>query len=340
MQCSLRPTWAALAVGLVVVASPRSVAAQAVTVSGVGYAQYRYQLSDTATNNNGFSVTRAYINVNGNLGSGLVTRITPDLFSTMEGSFALRLKYAYAAYTPGSIPLTFKLGIIHTPWLDWAEGIWVYRMQGTMSVERNGYITSADLGLGVDGAWDHQRVNMQVGLYNGEGYSGGVGDANKDVMGRVSVRLLSTDVLGSRGGLRLTGYGQYGKPTGGGVRARIIGMVSYQSSRLTVGAEGALTRDSSSATPSPLLKGNVLSGFGIYRIPGTMASLVARVDLTDPNTGTDEDRQTRFIGGISYRMHPNLQIFANIDHLDYQGTPTPAQQTLRTQALFQIEFTY
>jgi len=340
MRSSLRPLWTALAAGPAIVLSPGSGAAQNVTVSGVGYAQYRYQLSDTAANNNSFSVTRAYINVNGNLGHGLVTRITPDLYSNPDGSFVLRLKYAYAAYTPPAFPLTFKLGIIHTPWLDWAEGIWVYRMQGTMSVERNGYITSADLGFGVDGAWGNQRVNMQVGVYNGEGYHGGVGDANKDVMGRVSVRLLSTDVQGSRGGLRLTGYGQYGKPTGGGVRARVIGMLSYQTSRLTVGAEGAITRDSSSATPAPLLRGSVLSGFGIYRIPGTMASLVARVDLADPDKDTGDDRQTRFIGGVAYRLHPNLLLLANIDHVDYQGTPTAAQQALRTQGLLQIEFTY
>jgi hypothetical protein len=319
---------------------PSFTAAQTVTLSGVGYAQYRYQLSDTAANTNGFAVTRAYINVLGNLGGGLATRITPDLFSTTDGSFALRLKYAYAAYTPPSIPLTFKLGIIHTPWLDWAEGVWGYRMQGTMSVERNGYITSADLGFGIDGAWGAQRVNMQVGVYNGEGYHGGVGDANKDFMGRVSVRLLSTDVPGSRGGLRLTGYGQYGKPTGGGVRARVIGMLSYQAKGLTLGAEGALTRDSSSATPSPLLKGSVLSGFGVYAIPGTSAALVARVDFADPDTGTADDRHTRFIGGVSYRIHPNLLLFANVDHVGYQGTPTPAQQALRTQGLLQIEFTY
>jgi hypothetical protein len=329
------PLVAALLAGLVSHAR-----AQTVTVGGVGYAQYRYLLSDSAANGNEFSVTRAYINVVGDMGGGLVTRITPDLFSEPGGSFALRLKYAYAAYRPGSFPLTFKFGMIHTPWLDWAQGVWGYRMQGTTAVERNGYLSSADLGFGVDGAWGGQRVNMQVGLFNGEGYRGGVGDANKDVMGRVSVRLLSTDATGSRGGLRLTGYGQYGKPTGGGVRARVIGMLSYQASGLTVGAEGALTRDSSSATPSPLLKGRVVSGFGIYRIPGTMASLVARVDIADPDTDTDADRQTRFIGGVSYRLHPNLRLLANVDHVAYQGTPTPAQQALRTQGFFQVEFTY
>jgi len=332
---------AAVTAALALVLLPGSGTAQNVTLSGVGYAQYRYQFSDTAANGNNFAVTRAYINVNGNLGHGLVTRITPDLYSTPDGSFTLRLKYAYAAYTPPSFPLTFKLGIIHTPWLDWAEHIWVYRMQGTMAVERNGYITSADLGFGVDGAWgDDQKVNMQVGVYNGEGYHGGVGDANKDVMGRVSVRLLSSDTRGRQGGLRLTGYGHYGKPTGGGVRARVIGMLSYHSSRVIAGVEGAITRDSSSAAPAVLLKGRVLSGFGIYRIPGTMASLVGRVDYADPSSDSPDDRQIRFIGGVSYRVHPNLQIFANVDHVDYQGTPTAAQQALKTQGLLQVEFTY
>jgi len=341
MRLLKRPIWATLAAGLLPVVTPGAASAQNVTLSGVGYAQYRYQFSDTAANGNNFAVTRAYINVNGNLGGGLVTRITPDLYSTPDGSFTVRLKYAYAAYTPPSFPLTFKAGIIHTPWLDWAEHIWVYRMQGTMSVERNGYITSADLGFGVDGAWgDDQRVNMQVGVYNGEGYHGGVGDANKDVMGRVSVRLLSSDARGRHAGLRLTGYGQYGKPTGGGVRTRVIGMLSYHSSRVIAGVEGALTRDSSSATPSPELNGQVLSGFAIYRIPGTGASLVARLDYADPDSDTADDRQTRFIGGVSYRVHPNLQIFANVDHVDYQGTPTAAQQALRTQGLLQVEFTY
>lgn len=341
MRLMKRPTWTTLAAGLLLVTAPGAVSAQNVRLSGVGYAQYRYQFSDTAANGNNFSVTRAYINVNGDLGSGLVTRITPDIHSTPDGSFTVRLKYAYAAYRPPSFPLTFKFGMIQTPWLDYVQGIYGYRMQGTMSLERNGYLTSADLGLGVDGAWGReQRVNMQVGVYNGEGYKGGIGDANKDVMGRISVRLLDSDAKGGGGGLRLSGYGQYGKPTGGGVRTRVIGMLSYHSSQVTAGVEGAITRDSSSADPSPELNGRVLSGFGIYRIPGTQASLVARLDYADPDSDTADDRQTRFIGGVSYRVHPNLRIFANVDHVDYQGTPTPSQQALRTQGLLQVEFTY
>jgi hypothetical protein len=340
MRLFLHPVPAVLAVLLAATFLPRSAVAQDVTVSGVGYAQYRYQISDSSGHNNGFAVTRAYINVIGNFGGGLVTRITPDLYTDPNGSQPLRIKYAYAAYTPGSFPLTFKLGVIHTPWLDWAEGVYEYRMQGTMAIERASYITSADLGFGIDGAWGKQAVNMQLGVYNGEGYKGGVGDAGKDVMGRVSVRLLSTDVTGSRGGLRLTAYGQYGKPTDGGTRSRLIGMLSYKAKVFTVAVEGALTGDSLTTSSTSVLHGRVLSGFGIYHIGDTKASVLARVDFTDPDKDTVDDRETRFIGGISYQIHPHLLLLANVDHVDYQATPTPDQKALQTQGLFQVQFTF
>ena len=325
-------------VAAVVLAVP--VAAQDVTVGGLAYGQYVYQLKAAPDHANGFDLTRGYVNVVGRFSGGLVTRITPDITRDAAGSLLLRIKYAYAAYTPAGSPLTFKLGMIHTPWLDWAEGVWDYRMQGTMSVERNGYITSADLGLGIDGAWANQAVNMQVGLYNGEGYKGGVGDKRKDVMGRVSVRLLATDDAGSRGGLRATLYGQYGKPTGGGTRTRVIGMLSYKRKLFTIATEGAITQDSSATAPTADVTGRVLSGFGVFNIPHTKAALVARVDLADPNKNVSGDRQTRFIGGVSYLLHPHLRLLGNLDYLSYQGTPTPAQEATRAQALFQMEFTF
>jgi hypothetical protein len=340
MRHILGSTLMALGVATLLATEAQPAAAQDVTVGGVTYAQYLYQLKDTASRANSFDLTRTYVNVIGRFKGGLLTRITPDLYRVPDGSAVLRLKYAYVAYTPPNSPLTFKFGQTQTPWLDWAEGVWDYRMQGTMSPERYGYITSADLGLAVDGAWADQAVNMQVGLYNGEGYHGGVGDKRKDLMGRVSVRLLGTDDGGSRGGLRLTAYGQYGKPTGGGKRTRLIGMLSYKSKLLTLATEGTIAQDSSTATPTPDVTGRVVSGFGVFNIPNTKAALVARVDVADPNKDVTGDRQTRFIGGVSYMLHPHLRLLANLDYLSYQGTPTPAQEAGRAQGLFQLEFTF
>jgi hypothetical protein len=63
-------------------------------------------------------------------------------------------------------------------------------------------------------------LNAQVGVYNGENYNKAPGDRRKDAMGRASVRLLDSDDPSRVGGLQVTGYAQYGKPTGGGVRER------------------------------------------------------------------------------------------------------------------------
>ena len=81
-------------------APARHTAASPVTVSGVVYAQYLYQLKDTANHVNNFDVSRAYINVIGKFTGGLATRVTADIFRNTDGSLAYRLKYAYAGYTP------------------------------------------------------------------------------------------------------------------------------------------------------------------------------------------------------------------------------------------------
>ncbi|HEY8104675.1 MAG TPA: porin, partial [Gemmatimonadales bacterium] len=178
------------------VVSLASAQAPTVTVGGVGYAQYLYQLhKDSVTNSNlnNFDVTRAYINVIGKFSSGVGARITPDIYRNADGSLAFRLKYAFASWTPEGSPLTLNLGETQTPWLDWEEALWDYRMQGTMAMDRAGYITSSDFGLAVDGNWGFDKVNLQAGVYNGEGYKGGLGDQRKDLEARLSVRLLGTD---------------------------------------------------------------------------------------------------------------------------------------------------
>src|SRR5439155_23687549 len=145
-----------------------------VTVGGVVYAQYLYQLKDSlgAGDQNQFSVQRAYINVIGRFSGGLRTRVTADVAPQVAaGNPQLRLKYAFAAWTPTGSPLTYKLGLLHTPWLDWEEALWDYRMQGTMALDRNGYATAADFGAGLDGKWQDDQVNRQLTVVNGEGYS-------------------------------------------------------------------------------------------------------------------------------------------------------------------------
>ena len=310
-----------------------------VTVSGLAYTQFVYELRDTANHNNNFDITRAYVNALGKFSGGVNTRVTLDVYRQAgDGSLRYRLKYAYAGYTPSGSPLTFKIGQIHTPWLDWEEALWDYRMQGQMAMERGGYVSSSDFGAGVDGKWGPDRINMQVVVANGENYNGGTGDQRKDLMGRVSVRVLDTDDSSRVGGVRVTAYGQYGKPTGGGRRQRLLGMISYRSKQITLAGEAAVTRDS---TTAPELNGHVYSAFGVYKFPQSKAAIIARVDITKPDAGSTTNRQTRFIAGASYQLSPNWRLLADWDHLSLQtDLLNAAADPTRSQALFQTQFTF
>ncbi|MGE5926445.1 MAG: hypothetical protein ACM357_03750 [Gemmatimonadota bacterium] len=318
-----------------------------VKVGGVVYGHYQYVLSDDAGNSNNFDIARAYVNVTGAFGHGVSGRITADIYRPDDGSLAYRLKYAYAAYTPEASGLTFKLGQIHTPWVDFEEAIWDFRMQGTIALDRNGYLTSSDFGAGIDGTWGKDAVNAQVGIYNGEGYNRTPGDKRKDVAGRISVRLVPTDDMSRAGGLRLSAFGHHGVPTGGGVRDRALGMLSYRSKLLTLAGEYAITRDRLDDPAPPALpdaatrRGEVVTAFAVLRVPDTPVMLISRVDVVNPDVDVSGDRRTRYIGGVAYQVSPNLRVLADIDHLSYEdGAPTPALDAARTQALFQASLSF
>jgi hypothetical protein len=317
--------------------------APTVTVGGVGYAQFAYFPADTAKGVNNFDVTRAYINVVGRFAHGVTVRITPDIYRTPDG-LTYRLKYGFVTWTPDSgSALTFKLGMLNTPYVEWEEQLWDYRMQGTIALDRNGYLSSSDFGFLVDGSWGSEKVTMSAGVINGEGYNRPLGDKGKDLAARVSVRLVSTDDPGRQGGLRLTGYGQSGKPTGGGTRQRLVGVISYRTKLLTLAGEAAVTKDSILTTPvSAERKGRVFTTFGVLRVPpSSKLQFIGRLDLVDPDTDTDDDRQTRVIVGVGYQLTPNLRLLADLDKVSYQGgVTTPALEIVRSQALFQVQFTF
>lgn len=322
------------------IAAPVAAQTPTVTVGALVYAQYLYQLKDTAEHRNNFDVTRAYLNVLGDFGHGIKGRVTPDIYRNAEGSLGFRLKYAFATWTPEKSPLTFKFGQIHTPWLNWEEQVWDYRMQGSMAMERGGYMSSSDLGAGIDGAWAADRFNFQVGFYNGESFDKAPGDRRKDFMARASFRLARSNEPGQAGGLRATAYAHYGKPTGGGQRQRYIGMLSYRSKLFTLAVEFARTRDSVTDPISTLKRGRILSTFGVLRSKNAKLQAIGRFDSTDPNLDVDRDASIRLIGGVAYQWSANLRALADIDHVIHQGTVTPFEDAVRSKALFQIQLSF
>lgn len=332
-------SWSLAVVAVLAFAS--SATGQGVTVSGVGYAQYLYQLSDSA-NYNAFDVTRAYVNVRGSFDHGVSTRVTSDLYRGDNGSYDLRIKYAYVSLALAKAPIAFSLGQIQTPWIAWQEDLWGYRFQGTVPLDRTGYLTSADLGLSALGRFMDDALTVHLAVVNGEGYHAAESGSSKDVEGRASVRLLRSDLGGQLGGLRLTGYAGIGSSTGGGLRNRFVGELSYKSSLATLAGEYAIarTRSGPESPTNQNVPGRVGSIFGVLNVPDSPVSLIGRVDIVDPNTDADGDRHTVVIGGIAYKVSPNLRLLADIDHTGYQTQPADEVYELRNKGLLQVEFSF
>src|SRR5437763_5364558 len=205
-----------------------------------------------------------------------------------------------------------------------------------MAMDRAGYLSAADLGVGVDGKWGPDKVNFQLTVVNGRFYSKPGTTEGKDAQARVSVRLLDTDDSSRVGGLRVTGYAGYGRAAGGAERNRYLGMVSYRSKHLTLAGEAAAAQSG----PLGTINGHVYSAFGVYKAPDSKVAVLGRVDITHLQAGAT-DKQTRLIGGVSYQLTPNWRLLGDWDYANYQTDAlNAANDATRSQALFQTQFTF
>src|SRR5256884_7669772 len=150
-----------------------------------------------------------------------------------------------------------------------------------MAMDRAGYLSAADLGVGVDGKWGPDKVNFQLTVVNGRFYSKPGTTEGKDAQARVPARVPDTDASSRVGGLRITGYAGYGRAPAGD-RNRFMGMISYRSKQISLAGEAAATQDGQLGATN----GHVYSAFGVYKVPQAKAAILARVGGTHPQAGT------------------------------------------------------
>src|SRR6266508_2634753 len=212
---------AAVAQGVAPGSTPTTADTPSIRVGAVIFANYIYQTEPQVidaggnlVNHNAFDISRAYINVTGNLSHIVAFRVTPDVTrdtspgSSLNGSLTLRLKYAYVQtnfddwMTKGS---WVRFGIQQTPYLDYTEGIYRYRFQGTMFPERVGLFSSAD--AGVSGHWNFpgNYGDVHAGFYNGENYNKAEVNNEKGFMIRGTERPFPLGGPELKG-LRITGF--------------------------------------------------------------------------------------------------------------------------------------
>ena len=269
-----------------------------------------------------FNVARAYINVTGNLNHWISFRITPDIAretgtgSSLSGSQNFRLKYAFGQFnlddwaTRGT---WLRLGVQQTPLIDYEEGIYRYRFQGTIFPEREGYLTSSDAGFAGHYNFPGGYGDLHTGYYNGEGYSHTEANDEKAFQIRASVRPLPLG--GVWKGLRLAGYTDEDHYASNAKRERFLGQVTYESTYLNGGADVLSAKDRTTITARELSG----RGWSVWLNPRHPSGweLLLRHDDTKPDSQAATKRR-RDIAGVAY-WFPVQKGLATALLLDYDA---------------------
>ena len=274
-----------------------------------------------------FNVTRSYINITGNLSHIVGFRITPDVSretnpaSSLNGSLEFRIKYAYAQFnlddwmTKGS---WVRLGIQQTPWLDFAEGIYRYRFQGTMFVEREGFFNSADGGASFHYQLPSNYGDVHAGVFNGEGYNRAEVNDQKALMIRATLRPLPHGMPVLRGirGHVFYDDDRYVKDAD---RKRFIAALTFEHPYMNASVEYLDTKDRASTSLADAEADG--RGYSIWATPRTPQGWegLLRYDHLTPNRVLFSSRvRSRGIIGVSY-WFPHQGTVSSALLLDYDS---------------------
>jgi hypothetical protein len=296
---------------------------------------------DTATLNQ-FQVGRSYINVTGNVSHSIAFRITPDIAretgtgSSLNGSYTFRLKYAYAQWilddhmTKGSWA---RFGIQQTPWVDFWEGIYRYRFQGTIFEDREGFLSSSDAGASFHYNLPQRWGDFHVGVYNGENYNKPEVNADKGWMVRGTVRPLPHGNPLWRG-LRLTGFYDKDAFTHDAPRERGIVAVSFEHRLLNFGADYMAAANQ----PTPVATEVNPKGYSIWVTPRSTIGWegLLRFDHLDVSNLNDQAKD-RVIAGIAYwfphQGNVSTALLFDVDNTEFKNFAAPQAPTVRNIAV-------
>jgi hypothetical protein len=324
------------------------------------FADYTYtdvpRILDTDKNSvslSSFEVRRAYINVTGNISDIVAFRVTPDVAArqtttnaglppgaavsgSLDGSLVIRLKYAFGQFNLDKVTTHgswIRIGQQQTPYVDWMEGVYRYRFQGTIFVEREGFLSSSDAGLSGRWALPNDYGEIHLGYYNGDTYSRAEVNDQKAFQIRGTLRPLPK--MKNLKGLRFTAFYDDDHPVKNADRQRFVGAVTFEQKYVNAGFEYLDSKDSSSAT-KPVVKSE---GWSLWATPRTTIGIegLFRYDDFKPNKSLDA-KKTRTIVGVSYWFKTTKAGLATAIMADYEqvkydsalGKPTEKRYELKT----------
>jgi hypothetical protein len=283
-----------------------------------------------------FNVNRAYLNLTGTLSRRIAFRVTPDITrltdatNSLNGSMTFRLKYAYAQFNlddwapKGS---WVRFGMQQTPWIDFQESVYRYRFQGPVFEDRDGFLSSSDVGVSYRHVLPGDYGDVHAGIYNGETYSRPEANDQKAFQVRGTIRPVPSHAV--LRGLRFTGFYDHDAYVRDAERRRVIASTTFEHRVVHAGVNYFAARDRTRAAAAAI-DARGFSAFVTPRAPNGWEGLL-RYDHLEPNTNASGTRR-RTIAGVAYwfRLQGTVTtaLLFNVDHTEHEGflTSPPTQR--------------
>lgn len=295
-----------------------------------------------------FDVKRTYININGTVSRLVSFRITPDIKretgnSSLNGSLSFRIKYAFAQFNLAEwLPSgsRIRVGIHQTPFIEAQEDVYRYRFQGTVFAERDGGLSSADAGVSFRTMLPSDYGDVQVGLYNGEGYTGAEANDQKSLQLRATVRPWPKAENGLEG-LRLIGFVMHDHYVRDAQRRRFIGSAMYEHERFSAGLD-ALAGSDQVRVIAPDVDTRGVSFFvnPYFDEKGRGLEGLFRFDHHRTSAQLDGRSNRLIVGGAYWFPHPGgpatAALLVNYEQVTYSGAlfrTRPKEQRLGVHGL-------
>jgi hypothetical protein len=219
------------------------------------------------------------------------------------------------------------------------EGIYRYRFQGTVFVERQGLLSSSDVGLSGHYNLPGDYGDVHVGFYNGDTYTKAEANDQKAFQIRGSVRPFPK--RGAAKGLRAHGFYDHDSPVQNGSRERFVAGATFENRRLNLGFESVHATDRVSGQPAAVPIHS--SGWSVWLNPRTTIGLegLFRYDHYEPNEKTGAAKQ-EVIAGVAYWFAVSkaplaAAVMADYDGIDYDsalGRPDEKRWELKALLTF------
>ncbi len=316
-------------------------------VSGMAFLSYEnafnHEDNDDDSDYSRFKVRRAYFTMKGNVTDRLSYRFTLDAFDNDKGA-ECRVKYLYASYKLNDLGNLFTqnklhFGLTNTSYSGYMATINHYRLVEKMLLDRFKIVTPSDLGVhfttNLGGEMDAKYKkevskknvgrfgSLDIGAYNGGGYSSIKGDYFMTYEARLSIRPLPSILPG----FQLTGFGLFGKmnledgnPLDEEQWHVMNFSTSYQHKHFNLMAEYTMGEGSRFGKMTEMvgteMQATEYSGYSAFAEIkfNDKWSMIGRYDYFDHYVKTPGQEMSSIIGGLAYNIYKGNMIMLSYDY--------------------------